>query len=699
VPGPSPSRKPAAPPEKKAPAKKAPAAKAPVKKAPVKKAAAAKAPAKKVSVAKAPAASASAARPWVAHYPPGVPATYEFPKTPLTRLLDDAAASYPSHVALAFMGAKTTYKELKELVDRFAGALQGLGVGKGDRVAIVLPNCPQNVIAFFAAMRLGAVVVEHNPLYTEPELAHQLADCGAKVVICLDRIFDKVAKVKSQTAVQTIVTTSLIDWLPRSKQAQLRLPFKKAQRMRAELAAVLPRGAAAKDFSALLKAAAPVTRQEPVSTDDLALLQYTGGTTGLAKGAMLSHGNLVSNAYMNRLWDTEAKGGTEITLAAIPLFHAYGLTVAMMNTILLGGTLVLIPKWDLDLVFDTIATWKPTLFPAVPPMYKAIADHPRARTTDLKSIRLCVSGAMKLPVEIAEHFTRVSGATLVEGYGMTETSPSTHANPTDGNGKIGSIGLPLPGTSVKIVDQDDPSKELPVGAAGEMAIAGPQVFSGYWGREDHTGVFTDDGYVLTGDIAVMDEDGYFTVVDRKKELIIAGGFNIYPSEVEEVLFRLPGVQDAAVVGVPDRYRGETVKAFVVRAPGAKLNEDDVVAHCAASLTAYKVPKLVEFRDDLPRSTVGKVLRRVLVDQERAKQSGEQKPASVPSSAPKAQPAAKKAAPADKAPAKKAPAEAAPAKKAAAKKAPAKQAAPAKAPAKKAAAKKAPAKKAPAKKPT
>jgi long-chain acyl-CoA synthetase len=347
-------------------------------------------------------------------------------------------------------------------------------------------------------------------------------------------------------------------------------------------------------------------------------------------------------------------------------------------------------------------------------MDNAIADHPRARTTDLKSIRLCVSGAMKLPVEIAEHFMRVSGAMLVEGYGMTETSPSTHANPTDGKGKPGSIGLPLPGTKAKIVDQDDPTREVPVGEPGELAISGPQVFSGYWGREQQEGVFTDDGYLLTGDVAVMDTDGYFFIVDRKKELIIAGGFNIYPSEVEEVLFGLAGVQDAVVVGVPDRYRGETVKAFVVRAPGATLTEDDVVAHASASLTAYKVPKLVEFRDSLPRTPVGKLLRRVLLDEEKAKaESGTASTAKAPGG--KAAPAAsspaatkapaKKAAPATKAaPARKAAAsKATAAKKAAAtkapaKKAPAKKAAPAKtAPAKKAPAKKAPAKKAPAKK--
>ena len=412
---------------------------------------------------------------------------------------------------------------------------------KGDRVALVLPNCPQNVIAFFATLRLGAVVVEHNPLYTETELRHQLADCGAKVVVCLDRVYETVAKVKKDTSVEHVITTSIVDFLPAMDKLKLRLPVAKAKKQRAELTVTLPKAAPVKDFSALLKGAAPVSRQTPVEGDDLALLQYTGGTTGLSKGAMLTHYNLVSNAYMNRLWDTEAKAGKEVTLAVLPLFHAYGLTVAMTNTILLGGTLVLLPRFDLDLVFKAIDEWKPTLFPGVPPIYKALADSPKAKLHDLRSIRLCVSGAMKLPVEVAEQFTKISGATLIEGYGMTETSPSTHANPTTGPGKPGTIGLPLPGTLCKIVDQDDATKLVPIGQPGELAIAGPQVFSGYWGREDQEGVFTADGYVLTGDVAVMDEDGYFSIVDRKKELIIAGGFNIYPSEVEEVLFTLAGV--------------------------------------------------------------------------------------------------------------------------------------------------------------
>lgn len=579
-----------------------------------------------------PAAVGYADRPWLSSYADGVPIDPEFPQVPLTQLLDDAAAAYPEQVALAFLGAAVTYRQLRADVDRFAAALAGLGVSKGDRVALVLPNCPQNVIAFFAALRLGAVVVEHNPLYAEAELRHQLADCGARVVICLDRVYATVAAVRAGTAVEHVVTTSIADWLPRVAQLKLRLPLAKARKARAETVVVLPTGAPVKDFRALLRGAATASRQTPVDpATDLALLQYTGGTTGVSRGAMLTHANLVSNAWMNRLWDTGATPGKEVTLAVLPLFHAYGLTVAMTSTVLLGGTLVLLPRFDLDQVFEAIDRWQPTLLPGVPPIYQALADSPKVKAHDLRSIRLCVSGAMRLPAEIAEHFMRISGATLIEGYGMTETSPCTHANPTTGPARPGSIGLPLPGTRVKLVEQDDPSMEVPIGSPGEMAIAGPQVFSGYWGRPDQASIFTDDGYLLTGDVAVMDAAGWFTVVDRKKELIIAGGFNVYPSEVEEVLRSLEGVADAVVVGVPDKYRGETVKAVVVTTAGSTLDEDDVIAHCAGSLTAYKVPKLVEFRDSLPRNAVGKVLRRVLVEQERTRAAAAaiEPPGSVP----------------------------------------------------------------------
>jgi long-chain acyl-CoA synthetase len=649
-----------------------------------------------------PARSAAAAagayddRPWLASYPPGVPADYDFPKVPLTRLLDDAASSFPTGTALAFLGTTMTYRELKDAVDRFAAGLRRLGVDKGDRVAVVLPNCPQNVIAFFAALRLGAVVVQHNPLYTEAELRHQLADCGATVVVCLDRVYASVAAVRADTALKHVVVTSVADYLPASAKLKLRLPLAKAKKKRAEITATIPKGAPVTPFLSLLKGT-EVARQVQLDPEqDLALLQYTGGTTGASKGAMLTHHNLVSNAYMNRLWDTGATAGKEVTLAVLPLFHAYGLTVAMNATVLLGGTLVLLPRFDIDQVFAAIDEWKPTMFPGVPPIYKALTDTTKVRAHDLRSIRLCVSGAMKLPAEIQEQFERVSGASLVEGYGMTETSPSTHCNPVGGVRKPGSIGVPLPGTHCKVVSQDDASVEVPPGEPGELAIKGPQVFRGYWGRDGEQGVFTDDGYVLTGDVAVMDEDGFFSIVDRKKELIIAGGFNIYPSEVEEVLFRLPGVADAVVVGVPDKYRGETVKAYVVAAPGASLSEADVTEHCARELTAYKVPKVVEFRDSLPRTAVGKVLRRVLLEEERAKAeaSAESRPASSPGG--RARPAQAQPAPAPEPDDVASAAPEAPAKRAATKKAPAKKAAATKAAATKAAAAKAPAKRAPAK---
>jgi long-chain acyl-CoA synthetase len=352
---------------------------------------------------------------------------------------------------------------------------------------------------------------------------------------------------------------------------------------------------------------------------DVAALLYTGGTTGISRGAMLSHRNLVANAQQNRLWYVDAQPGREVTLGVLPLFHAYGLTLCLTSTTLLAGTLVLLPRFDIDMVLTAIDEHRPTLFPGVPPIYRALVDSPKARRHDLRSIRACVSGSMRLPPETQELFEKVTGGRLVEGYGMTETSPVTHANPLRGTRKAGSIGVPLSGTQCRLVDPADPTRVVPFGEAGEMAVAGPQVFSGYWGDSDPGELFTADGYLLTGDVAVMDDDGFFTLVDRKKELIVAGGFNIYPSEIEDALREHPDIDDACVIGIPDRYRGETVKAFVVAKAQADLTVDDVVEHCTALLTAYKIPKYIEFRESLPQSDVGKVLRRMLRDEELAKQ--------------------------------------------------------------------------------
>ena len=631
--------------------------------------------------------NADARRPWLSSYPPGVPTELEIPAVPLTALLDDAAAGFPGRPAIAFLGTTITYRELKDAVDRFAGALARLGVSKGDRVALVLPNCPQNVIALFAALRIGAVVVQTNPLYTEAELRHQLADSGASVVVCLDKTYESVAAVRDDTEVRHVVVTSLADYLPSLRRHLLSLPLPSLRARRQQLTADLPRSAQVEHFVPLLRSSSPAPAAEIDPARDMALLQYTGGTTGRAKGAMLTHTNLVANAHQTRAWLPDAVPGAEVTLAVLPLFHAYGLTLCLTTTVLLAGKLVLLPRFDIEQVFAAIDDHRPTLFPGVPPIYQALVDSAEVRKHDLHSIRVCLSGAMRLPAETQDAFERVTGGRLVEGYGMTEASPATHANPVKGVRKRGSIGVPLPGTDCKIVDSQDAAREVPVGQPGEMAVRGPQVFAGYWGEDAPTaGVFTDDGYLLTGDIAVMDDDGYFSVVDRKKELIIAGGFNIYPSEIEEVIVALPGVREAVVIGVPDRYRGETVLAYVVPEPGAELDADEIRDHCATQLTAYKVPKLVQLRPDLPRSAVGKPLRRVLAEEHAKQAAPERTPTRTSPGAAAAEAPAKKAA-TKKAAVKKAATKKAATKKAAAKKTAAKKAAPKKTATQKAAAKK------------
>jgi long-chain acyl-CoA synthetase len=558
------------------------------------------------------------ARPWLASYPADVPTEFDVPQVALPRLLDDAAAAFPASIALAASGATFTYRRLRELVDRFAGGLSSLDVVAGDRVALVLPNCPQHVIAFFAVLRLGATVVQCNPLSTEAELADQLSDCAPTVVVCLDTTFDVVEQVRARVGVRHVVVTSLADYLPSAQRLRLRMPLPSARAARARLTADISPRDRVEQFRAL---AGHQQRAGQVAVDPataVAVLQYTGGTTGRSKAAKLSHANLVANAYQMRLWLPEATSGRETTLAVLPLFHVYGLTLCLLTTMLLAGRLVLLPRFDLDLVFDAIDTERPTLFPGVPPIYQALLDAPRLRRTDLHSIRACVSGAMKLPVDVQERFERVTGGRLVEGYGTTETSPATHCQPLSGPRRPGSVGLPLPGTDARIVDPDDPSRVVPVGEPGELAVRGPQVFLGYWSADSGEQPLLHDGWLLTGDIATMDDAGFFSIVDRKKDLVIAGGFNIYPAELEAVIRSHEAVADCCVIGLPDRYRGETVKAFVVPRAGMALRESDIIDHCAARLTAYKVPKLVELRDDLPRTAIGKALRRMLVAEELAK---------------------------------------------------------------------------------
>jgi long-chain acyl-CoA synthetase len=555
-------------------------------------------------------------RPWLAAYPPGIAAECDFPNVPLTRLLDDAAQSYPNRVAVSSLGNRLTYRALQESVDRLAGGLADLGVGPLSRVAIVLPNCPQHVMSFFAVLRLGAIVVHCNPLSPPEELRGQLVDSGASVVICLDRLAVDILEFRAETRVKAIVVTSLADGLTRAARGRLELPLPMTRNRKADLVATIPEDPAVHRFRVLLRTGAPA-RQAPLSpAEDVAVLQYTSGTTAHPRAAMLSHANLVANAHQIRMWFPDAVPGEEVVLGTVPLFHSYGLTLCMLTAVLLGARLVLLPKFEVGAVLDAIDHERPTLFPAVPPIFRALVDHPKLRKHDLTKIRACVSGAMKLPVDLVERFEKATGTPLIEGYGMTETSPVTHCVPLTGERKPGSVGLPLPGTHARIVDPDQPNVETPVGEPGELAIRGPQVFLGYWSRVADVVPPTIDGWWLTGDIATMDPDGWFTIVDRKKDLIIAGGFNISPTEVEQVILSVSGVTECCVVGLPDRYRGETVKAYVV-APDGKLTEDEVKAACVAALSAYKVPKLVEFRDELPHTAVGKALRRLLIDEELA----------------------------------------------------------------------------------
>ena len=553
---------------------------------------------------------------WTANYPPGVPTTHDYPEVPLTRFLDDAARQFPSAPALDFMGNRWVYRELKELVDRFAVALKSLGVAKGTPVGLILPNLPQNVIAYYATHRLGGIVVENNPMYTERELAHQLEDSGVEVLITLDQFYPKVKAIRSELPkLREIVVTNVFDGM-KGLKAMLGPRTSKGKAVLAPVAKTEP----VKFWKDVLKGAKGSVPQAQIDAKkDLALLQYTGGTTGVSKGVMLTHHNLVTNAWQNRLWLTDIQPGKEVVICALPLFHSYGQTVCMNVGILGAGLLVLVPNpRDIGGLLKEVDRTRPTLFPGVPTLYVNLLAHPDLKNYKLDSIRACISGAAPLPVEVQEQWEKVTGGKLVEGYGLSETSPSSHANPLYGKRKVGTIGLPLPDTDCKLVDVDDPSKEITAPGPGELCIKGPQVMQGYWNRPDETHEVLRDGWLYTGDIAEVDEEGYFKIVDRKKDMIIVGGFNVYPRDVEEVLYTNEKILEAAVVGIRSAKSGETVKAYIVLKKGQTATEDEMEAFCRERLTAYKVPKAFEFRDELPKTMVGKVLRRALVEEEKKK---------------------------------------------------------------------------------
>ncbi|WP_047981654.1 long-chain-fatty-acid--CoA ligase [Ornithinibacillus contaminans] len=552
---------------------------------------------------------------WHQHYPEEIPTSIEYDGRPLHALLEDAANLYNEKKALHFMGKEITYQELFHQAKQFANYIQGLGVEKGDRVAIMLPNTPQSVIGYYGALMAGAIVVQTNPLYTERELEYQLNDSGAKVIVCLDILLPRVTNVKEATSLEHVIVTCIKDYLPFPKN--LIYPF--IQKKQYNLVVKVEESANTHAWTSILDTAEAVYQSVSIDpSEDIALLQYTGGTTGFPKGVMLTHQNLVANAQMCDAWIYKTKKGEEIVLGVLPFFHVYGMTAVMNLSILNGAKMILLPKFNAGEILKTIQKLKPTLFPGAPTIYIGLLNHPDLPKYDLSSIKACISGSAPLPVEVQEKFEKVTGGRLVEGYGLTESSPVTHANLIYGNRVSGSIGLPWPDTDAKILDLET-FEEVEVGEFGELAVKGPQVMKGYWNKPDDTENTLKDGWLLTGDLGYMDENGYFYIVDRKKDMIIAGGYNIYPREVEEVLYEHEAILEAVVAGVPDPYRGETVKAYIVLKEGWAVSEEDLNRYCRENLAAYKVPRLYEFRDELPKTAIGKILRRQLIDEEKEKQ--------------------------------------------------------------------------------
>jgi len=550
-----------------------------------------------------------AAKPWLAAYAPGVPPEIDAPEQTLTSMIEGSAKKYRRKVALDFFGKTVSYRQLGKQISSAAGGLRDLGVRHGDRVAIVLPNCPQHVIAFYAILRLGAIVVEHNPLYTEFELRHQFEDHGAKAAIVWDKVADTVLDFPRDMGVSTVISVDITGAMPLRQRLALRLPIEKARAARSALTSGRTAGGVI-PWRALLRRT-PLPRSHPKpGLGDTAVLQYTSGTTGTPKGAILTHRNLRANASQGEAWVPGMSRGSEVFYAILPMFHAYGLTLCLTFAMSMGARLVLLPKFDENLVLDAMQRTPATFLPAVPPIYQRLAAAAERRAVSLRSIRFAISGAMSLPVDTVTVWENATGGLLVEGYGMTETSPVALGNPIGPSRRPGTVGVPFPSTEIRVVDPDDPSVDRGFGEEGELLIRGPQVFAGYWNRPQETAeVLLRDGWLRTGDVVEVAPDGFVTIVDRVKELIITGGFNVAPSEVEQTLRSHPDVADAAAVGLPNPAGGETVAAAVVLTEGATLDVDALRAHCRSNLAAYKVPRVIVELDELPRSMIGKVLRR------------------------------------------------------------------------------------------
>jgi long-chain acyl-CoA synthetase len=566
--------------------------------------------------------------PWLDHYEQGVPAGVSVPDVPLVELLRSAAQKYASqtaiHMVLKYFPAglairsRMTYRELDQASDRFAAGLRYLGVRKGDRVALMLPNLPQSVVGYLGVLKAGGVVVNTNPTYTPRELQHQLHDSGTETILTLSGLYERIGQARGAAPIRNVILTDISDTIS--------WPFQGLAARQARTSGVMKDVAPEAGlyrYADLVRFSGPAP--ETVSApDDAILFQYTSGTTSISKAAMLTNANLVGNITQLDAWFFQAQHGHEKVLGALPFFHVYGMTVAMLYSLATGAELIVVPDpRDTGLLLQIIQRERVTLYPGVPAMYAGLINHPKVREYDLSSIKACLSGGAALPVEVAQQFERLTGGRLVEGFGMTECSPVACANPIFGERRVGSIGLPIPGTEVAVVafelDLNGVFSQLPQGQAGELVVRGPQVMRGYWNQPEETAIAIDaEGWLHTGDIGVMDADGYFSIIDRKKDLIIAAGYNILPHEVEQVLIMHEKVLEVTVVGVPDARRGETVKAFVVLKAGQTAVPDEIIAFCKQHLAPYKVPRSIEFRQELPKNQSGKVLRRILVAEEQQK---------------------------------------------------------------------------------
>lgn len=553
---------------------------------------------------------------WHGHYDPGVPHALPFEPLTIPQLLARAAERWPDRTAVIFLNGRLTFRQLQEAADRLATALTRLGVGKDSRVAIQLPNLPQTVIAYYATLICGAQAVMTNPLYVPREVEHQWNDAGVEVAVTADFLYQRtLAGIRDKLPVREYLVASIPEYLrfPLKQLAPLKL-----RKQDPPAIAPFPTGPNIHAFRKLVDGTAPDPPRPAIDLDDLAALQYTGGTTGVSKAAMLTHRNLSANAQQLRSWLPKSHDGEEVILAALPYFHIFGMTVCMNLPVLMGASFALMPNpRDIPTMIKLIGKHRISLFPGVPAMFNAILSTPGIKRSDLDSVKQVFSGSAPLPEDLLRRFEDLTGSVIFEGFGLTESSPATHANPVGGVRKVGTVGMPLPGTDAKVVDMDDGEVELPPGQEGELILKGPQIMAGYWNRPDETAVTLKDGWLFTGDLAVMDSDGYFKIVGRKKDMILASGYNIYPDEIDRVLTDHPAVIEACTIGVPDEKRGETVKSFVVLAEGASATEEELVAHCRENMAAYKVPRAIAFRDELPKSAMMKLLRRTLREEELA----------------------------------------------------------------------------------